>query len=636
MTGDSPNKSRLRKLLSSLPETTAGDLLLFGIWTGIICGVAEAARAVWRQQRSHLPTGEFLTAEVFWMTPLPAMATFIATGVVLIAIDRLMRGQGGLLGLGPPVFAALGGYSFLRAMQVGLANWATWLLALGFATVVVRVIAAKPILIRRLVRATTPLMVAALVAWAGAVPLWRTASVARVRAALPEPRPEAPNVLVIIWDAVRALNLSAYGYARETTPELERFAERGAVFERAFATAPWSLPSHASIYTGHYPTELSTARQAPLDATYPTLAEVLARNGYATGGFTANRFYGSTAFGNARGFDWYDARPGVNAEVIASRWWLTARILWEVRVAVGNEYAPSALGRSAAHVNRSLLRWIDGRGERPFFALINHFDAHDPYYPPEPFSRAFSETRGRYWLDEPHRAYSEDMLRELRDAYDSSILYLDHELARLLHALRERGLLDNTLIILTSDHGEEFGEHGLDVVAHAKSLYAPVLHVPLIVVYPPRVPAAVRRREPVSIRDIPATVMDVLGLATESPFPGTSLLRYANGTVTVEEIAEPRLSVAEHSPMGGILPTWPIAAGNMFSLVQGDLHYILDGAGREQLFDLSTDIWEQHDLAGSPDAALALARFRDALDSLVTPEHGVRRVYVARDKRGMD
>jgi hypothetical protein len=111
--------------------------------------------------------------------------------------------------------------------------------------------------------------------------------------------------------------------------------------------------------------------------------------------------------------------------------------------------------------------------------------------------------------------------------------------------------------------------------------------------------------------------MDVLGFEDDHPFPGTSLLRYAEGAVTPDQIAEPRLAVAEGSPMDGVLPTWPIAAGHMFSLVAGDLHYIIDGNGGEQLFDLSTDIMELNDLAGSPAAVPDLVRFRAALDSLI-------------------
>ena len=618
------------RALRSLPTVTAADVLVFAVSIGAWGGLTEAARSIWRQRFQHFPTGLFVEPEVLWMGPVAAVTFLAGLGLIVIAVDRLVRGRGLLLRLAPAGFAALASYSLLRGVRIGMANFAAAVLALGVATVLVRVMTAHPALVRRVARWNAAVMVAALLAWAIAVPAWRGAESGRLTAGLPAPRPGSPNVLIIIWDTARALSLSLYGYDRETTPELDRFAAGGAVFERAFATAPWSLPSHSSMFTGRYPTELSAARQAPLDATYPTLAEVLAGHGYATGGFSANIYYGATAFGIARGFARYEAHPPINAAVIAGTWWLSARTHWEL-VGRRNPNAPGPMRPRASDVNRSLLRWIDRRGERPFFAVINHFDAHDPYFPPEPFSTAFTPTRPRYWLDEAHASYDDDTLRQLRDAYDSALRYLDHELGRLLAALQERGELDNTVVILTSDHGEEFGEHAPDIVKHARTLYAHALHVPLVVVHPPTVPAGVRVRETVSIRDIPATVMDVIGRAGDHPFPGTSLRRYADGRVTPAEAAEPRLAVAEHSPMGGVLPTWPIAAGDMFAIIDGDLHYILDGAGREQLFDLATDPLQQHDLAAEPGHEGELSRMRRLLDEMVpVREDGTRRAFRER------
>lgn len=130
----------------------------------------------------------------------------------------------------------------------------------------------------------------------------------RAVAGLVPPATHAPNVLIIVMDAVRAPNLSAYGYARRTTPKLERFAERSVRFERAIVTAPWTLPSHASMFTGRYPHEMSADWEVPLDATDPTLAEVLRDRGYITAGFVANYIYGQPEFGLSRGFVHYESR----------------------------------------------------------------------------------------------------------------------------------------------------------------------------------------------------------------------------------------------------------------------------------------------------------------------------------------
>ena len=616
------------RALRSLPAATASDVLVLAVLAGALGGMAEAARALWRQRVRHFPTGAFTEPEVVWMAPLAAITLLVLVGIVLIVLDRIVRSEGLVLRAGPPLMAALAVYSLLRSLQLGLANIAALILAAGVAAMVVRLMAARPAAVRRLARRAAIALVVLLAAWAVAIPLRRNAAESRLLAVLPEAQAGTPNVLLVIWDAVRAQSLSLYGYDRATTPVLDEFAGSGAVFERAYATSPWSLPSHSSMFTGRYPPEMSAARQAPLDDTYPTLAGVLAGHGYATGGFTANIYYGSSAFGIARGFSRYEAHPPLNAGVIAGTWWLTGRLHWEL---IGRREwrAPGPMRPRASDINQSLLRWIDRRDDRPFFAVINHFDAHDPYYPPEPFSVAFSPTRPRYWLEDEHVAYDAGTLRDLVDAYDSAILYLDHELGRLLDALRERGVLDNTVVIVTSDHGEEFGEYAPDIVKHARTLYAPALHVPLVVVHPQTVPAA-RVDATVSIRDIPATVMDVLGLADASPFPGTSLRRYADGTVTEEEATEPRLAVAESSPMGGVLPTWPIAAGDMFALMDGDLQYILDGAGRERLFDLSDGGTEIRDFANDPALQVRLSQLRATLDSLAPVEDGVRRAFLRR------
>jgi arylsulfatase A-like enzyme len=374
---------------------------------------------------------------------------------------------------------------------------------------------------------------------------------------------------------------------------------------------------------------MTVGRQIPLDDTHPTLAEVLSARGYVTGGFTANLFYGSADYGIARGFTWYDARPGVRPSVIGHTWWLSRTVLYDVRAALGNRQ--HMLRRRAADVNSAMLAWVGRHDERPFLAVINNFDAHEPYLPPEPFNLSFNETQPRYWFTEDQHLLPRGAFAELTDAYDGSIRYADHELGRLLRELEESGRLANTVVIVTSDHGEDFGEHGTDIFGHARSVYATSLLVPLVVVYPPRVPQGVRVRDAVSIRDIPATVMDVLGLEGESPFPGTSLARYANGTVTAEERAEPRFSSAEKHPWADPSEDeWPAAIGNLFSLATADFHYILDGRDKEYLFDLTSDVLEQNDLAAHAAYGPRLVHFRAVLDSMTKAEDGTRRIRMPR------
>jgi arylsulfatase A-like enzyme len=217
-------------------------------------------------------------------------------------------------------------------------------------------------------------------------------------------------------------------------------------------------------------------------------------------------------------------------------------------------------------------------------------------------------------------------MRELRDAYDTSIRYLDHSLGELLRALEARGVLDNTIVIVTSDHGELFGEHGLLVTGHAHSLYVQEVQVPLVVVYPPGVAAGVRRRETVSIRDVPATVMHlVAGDAT--PFPGQSLASIAGGPV--DSLAA-RMQVGEKHRWANDNPQWPTSAGDMFAIVRGDMHYILNAGGREELYDLARDPQEQHDLATDTSRQAVLAGMRATLDTLAPARDGARSARVRR------
>lgn len=611
-----------RLIAGNLPEIGATDALLLAFWIGTISGLTEGAIAYIRNELKHLPTGEAATGEVFWMAPLAAVVSLGAIAVVLIVLDRVLRARGALVRLAPPLFVGIIIFGLVRALHFGIVSFALAILALGCGVLVARATPAHVTRLRRVMRVTAPWMLAGLVAWGIAVPLQRRALERRALAKLPVASPGSPNVLILIWDAARALNLSLYGYARKTTPELEHLGSQGMVFERAFATAPWSLPSHASMLTGRYPHEMSAGPQKPLDESYRSLAEVLAERGYSTGGFTANLFYGASSFGLARGFSWYDARPAIDTMVIAQKYWLTRTVALWLRELQGNRQELQR--RPASDVNDAVTGWIARRGQRPFFAFVNHFDAHQPYLPPAPFNRAFTKTGTRYWIDDDPRTYTADTLQQLTDAYDGGLQYLDSELGHLLAKLREMGVLENTMVIVTADHGEEFGEHGPGVVGHQRSLYSPVLLVPLVIVFPAHISPGVRRSEPVSIRDIPATVVEALGLKEENPFPGNSLMQYASGAAA-PDASSPQLSEVERHPLARQWAAWPASTGDMFSVAAANYHYILDGEGVERLYDLTDDVWERKNLADSPAMAERLQTFRATLDSLVPAEGGVRR-----------
>lgn len=603
--------------LMNLPPVTPAGALWSAALIGVISGTAEAVNGIVRHRVQHLPTGEVVSGELMWMAPLAATASLVLITLLLVGIGYATRRSEYVIRIAPPLSAALATFGLLRAMKVGIAPFAAVLLAVGAASMVARSLAANPRALERPARRWVPWVAGGLTVWALALPFWRRFQEGRALAALPPAAAEAPNVLILIWDTARARSLSLYGYERNTTPALERFAAGGAVFDRAMSTTSWSLPAHASIFTGRYPHELTAGRRLRLDGTHPTLAEVLARRGYVTGGFTANLFYGSADYGIARGFITYDSRPPIKPTVIASTWFISQSAFAAIRKRLGEQQ--TMMRRSARHVNGAFLDWASRHGSRPFFAVLNNFDAHQPYRAPAPFDTAFTPAPPRYAVEEFGYHYPPEMLAEFRDAYDTCLLYLDSELDLLLAALRERGTLDNTVVILTSDHGEEFGEYGPDLIIHGRTINYASLHVPLVMVYPKSVPAATRRSETVSIRDIPATVMSIVAPGEPHPFPGHSLVNYARGLVSPEVVAEPRLSIVERHSWAERDDTWPAALGHLFSVMSGDLHFVVDGRGKEHLYDIASDPWSRSNLVNDPGRAADVNRLRSALDSLVGP-----------------
>src|SRR5262249_1039207 len=299
----------------------------------------------------------------------------------------------------------------------------------------------------------------------------------------PLPPATAPNVLLIVLDTVRADHLSLYGYPRATTPTLERLAAQGIRFDEARAPAPWTLASHASFFTGRWPHELGVQWLAPWPGNFPTLAEYLAAHGYATAGFVANAGYCSYDTGLDRGFTHYEdyvvARLGtlrpaglVDAAVKTfgeltlplDRGWFHR---WRAVVA---DWFFSDERKSAEWINRDFLDWLARRREpgRPVFAFLNYLDTHTPYLLPP-------GARHRFGADPKTRKNFLDVMRDwslldkrklprryqslARDGYDNCVAYLDEQLGALFDELQRRGILDRTLVIVTSDHGEGLGEH---------------------------------------------------------------------------------------------------------------------------------------------------------------------------------
>ena len=432
------------------------------------------------------------------------------------------------------------------------------------------------------------------------------------RSQLPTVEAQAPNVLLIVMDAVRAQNLSLYGYHRPTTPNLERLAKSGVVFERAIASAPWTLPSHASMFTGRWHHELSTNWTTPLDQTYPTQAEVLREHGYLTGGFVANTEYCSYEMGLNRGFMHYDDHlHGLGAVIESSGFFQTLQRNYKLRHLLNDFELP---GRKPANIiNEEFLHWLAHRGEQPFFAFLNYYDAHDPYLPPEPFDQMFGPVirRGNPWLY-PDFEWTPEQVQVEMNAYDGAIAYIDQQIGILLDQLGRQGHLENTLVMIVSDHGEQFGDHNL--MGHGNSLYIQSLRVPLMMIFPAHIPANKRISSPVSMRNLPATVLDLLGQSNEAGFPGQSLTRYwVESPSIILADGDKILSEMMYTP-GLQIPEGPLRKGDMRSLVRGQYHYILNGDGSEELYDIERDPEEFKNIESSEEVQNELTWFRDNLN----------------------
>jgi arylsulfatase A-like enzyme len=610
-------------------------ILLLSTWIGLVAGWLDLGLMVVNRRLIH---GDFyrLGEHFVWLTPLGVAVMVLVPGMVLALIARLRRG-----GVRPGIVVGLLSFlGFLDACaRLPLEIWASLLLSAGLAIQAGRLIGARRGATLGLVRRTAPWLVGALAAVMLAKIGGRAWSEHRARAALPPPSAVARNVLLIVWDTVRAQNLSLYGYGRPTTPNLERFAARGVRFDLAFATAPWTLPSHASLFTGRWPHEVGVGWTSPLRPDVPTLAEYLGSRGYDTAGFVANLEYCGRETGLARGFAHYEDYPiglyetfaryvGLGHRMELPDWACLAERLVEKTTGRSLELNPRSAehAKRGAEVDRAFLDWLSWQRERrrPFFAFLNYNDAHTPYEPPDPSIPGFGlrpatchdRLKLRRWngLEKASLAYED--VRMAADVYDDCIAYLDRRLGALLDELGRRGVLDDTLVIVAADHGEHLGDHLL--FFHGCSLYRQVVQVPLVIVEPKGVPADRVVVEPVSLRDVPATIVDLLGPGRDAPFPGRSLTRFWIGDRGESGMRSEPLLMETAKPL--VLTNEgrePAAKGPMKALIDEGMHYIQAGDGSEELYNLRSDPEERLNLAGGTRAGEFLQRFRASLVGMV-------------------
>jgi len=375
---------------------------------------------------------------------------------------------------------------------------------------------------------------------------------------------ERPSVVLITLDTTRRDRLGCYGYSRKTSPNLDALAARSVVFDRAVAASSWTLPSHASIFTGRLPSshgadydpegplrltqaiegpeEWAEYRASGLPPGETTLALLLREQGYRTAAVVGGPWM-KRVFGLGRGFETYDDEG-----------------IGDVNGRLASEVTASALG---------ILQRTNG----PFFLFLNYFDPHGPYEAPSPFGGTFG--------------------MEPADRYDEEILYMDHHLGRFLEGMKADGLFDDSLILVTADHGELLGEHGK--MGHGASLFEEEIRVPFLVKYPGDEVAPGRSAQPVHHVDVVSLVLEGVGLSRERSW---------------------RPLLAEVNPLAFMSPE-----GSWRALYLGHHKLLWNSLGNHALYDLEEDPGEERDLSGADSGQMkeALGVLDRVLASLPPP-----------------
>jgi arylsulfatase A-like enzyme len=426
---------------------------------------------------------------------------------------------------------------------------------------------------------------------------------------------ERPNIILIVMDMVRADHLSCYGYQHNTTPHIDNIASEGVLFENAFSAAPWTVPSHASLFTSMLTCQHDTHGSHPwLDDQFNTIAEVLSENGYITLGYSNNPLV-SPSYNLAQGFDTFEftqigkRKLGLHGYLRIRRW-----------LGMGNQVIIDGVGYGlieddgAESTNKTVKDWISiaSQHENPFFLFINYMEAHEPLHPPEPYAMRFMP-KGFGWDDVdrgllrypeyltgvvPH---DDDAFAIRRALYDAEISYLDVRIGELFEYLRESNVLDETLLIIASDHGENFGDHGL--MDHMFCVYDTLTHVPLIMRYPGVFEGGQTVEDLIRLIDIFPTILDISAINSYD-------IEKMSGNSLLKETKEPelRFAISQDRIWLGALKNLHIANQDFdSSIFQRELEsirteqykYIWGSDGREELYDIRIDPQELDNLIES-------------------------------------
>jgi arylsulfatase A-like enzyme len=428
--------------------------------------------------------------------------------------------------------------------------------------------------------------------------------------------PRRPNVILIILDTLRADHLSCYGYGKNTTPNIDAFAAQAVRYSHAYAAASFTLPSIATIVTGLYPCGHNANRTSEpagnkdssliqilydqgLNDNNTTFAEFLKKAGYSTAGITSNIYIGRS-YGFQQGFDYFDDDlPSVAAVMPMCAAVSFLNLFFPIDDFLTSRGHNGQ--RIAAQINTSAIGWLNRYDTtNPFFLMLHYFDVHHPYFPESlgmqsvPFAIKNRYARCSNYGDiekqivasvmSGHKTLLQDEKDFLIDNYDRELLVLDKKVGELFSYLRKNNLYDESLIIITADHGESFGEHNL--MLHGICLYEDNLHVPLIVKYPLSDQKKGTVDSPVSLTGIVPTVLSYLSINTPDFIQGASFDDPQKQTV---------LAMHTHNPVPVFLLPEPFNA-DAVSLLKNGYKLISFANGHDELYYLDNDPYETADI----------------------------------------
>jgi arylsulfatase A-like enzyme len=603
--------------MSSRSGRTPRGVLGETVVTGVSLGVAFALVDLWQvalvSPASLQPSGIGWLLGLYTLTALGgALVTFVLlrlAGVEAFA-RRVPAARAFLVAVGVFLLAQ---EVALRALEP-LSPWRPWaVVGVAVAAVVVWLVGAALFRTMRLP------------AWVGAVAgllLLAGGSYGAVRGfgafgtATPAPTAtgpvtagaERPNVVFILIDTLRADHLGAYGYARPTSPVLDAFAAESVLFESAFSQSSWTKPATASLLTSRYPSQHQCfLEKQQLPASETTLPQYLQRAGYTTAMLSGNPWV-TPDYGFDRGtdhfFSAYDERfARVTLYMMALK---RLSKLVDAKARPYNRLKLLVQGEMSSEerdqvLTKEAFRWLDANTQEPFFLYLHYMSPHHPYEGVPPYDKfvpdpslepvTYYPTKSYYFFEQGEElpdAQREDMVAR----YDGDILHIDGLIGELLGKLRELKLEDETLVVVTSDHGEEFFDHRN--WGHGQSIYNELIHVPLIIRFPKRFTAGRRVSEPVQTIDVLPTLLELAGAPLPSGIAGKTLLPVLRG-----EDATPREAYSE------LLYRY----GDSRSLVRGGQKLMRTKKGeelREEVFDLGADPREQRAAAVDGNGGAAL------------------------------